>query len=93
MGIRRFLKIRKIRKKRRKAVKKIEAAVHAFLYLNKALIRAGVRRAARRQLRRDLISSDDSETILMRFLQEIKKLKDVGDLDVEKKDEENENES
>lgn len=74
MGIRRFFKIRKIKKKRRKAVKKIEAAVYAFLYLNRALLKAGVSRTARRQLRRDLINSNKPEDILSRFLQEIKKL-------------------
>ena len=74
MGIRRFFKIMKIKKKRRKAVKKIETAVHAFLYLNRALIKAGISRSARRQLKRDLVSSSNPEDILLRFLQEIKKL-------------------
>lgn len=74
MGIRRFFKIRKIKKKRRKAVKKIEAAVRAFLFLNRALLRAGVPRAGRRQLRRDLINSDKPEDILSRFLEQIKHL-------------------
>lgn len=88
MGIRRWRKIRKIKKKRRKAVKKIKDAVQAFLYLNRALIRAGVSRTGRRQLRRDLINSNKPEDILSRFLQEIKKVAISAD---EKDDEEKEN--
>jgi hypothetical protein len=84
MWIARYFKLRKIKKKREKAVKRIEDAVHAFLYLNRALLKAGVSRKVRKQLRRDLISADDPERILLRFLQEIKKLKDIGDLEEDK---------
>lgn len=83
MWILKYFKIRKIKKKRERAVKRIEDAVHAFLYLNRALVKAGVSRKVRKQLRRDLINADDPERILLRFLQEIKKLKDLGALEEE----------
>lgn len=64
----------KRRRKRTKSVKKIEKSIYAFLYLNRALVKAGVSRTLRRQLKRDLITSNDPERILLRFLDEIEKV-------------------
>lgn len=91
MGIRIFFKIRKIKKKRRKAVRKIEDAVKAFLYLNRALVKAGLPRHVRRRLRRDLINSNKPEDILLRFLSEIKRVERIETLDSEKDQSEEEN--
>lgn len=74
MRIHRIWIKRRVRKKRKKAIRKIEAAVHAFKYLNRTMIKAGISRQIRKQLRRDLVSTDDPDPILDRFLQEIKKL-------------------
>lgn len=67
---------KKWRRKRRKkkALKKIEGAVYAFLYMDKALQRAGVPRWKRKQFKRDLISTKHPELVLLRFLREIKKI-------------------
>lgn len=83
MGIFRYFKIRKIKKKRERAVQRIEDAVKAFLFLNRALVKAGVSRTVRKQLRRDLISADDPERILLRFLKEMKKLGKLEGLEEE----------
>lgn len=69
-----FLKIRRKRRKK-KALKKVEDAVRAFIYIDKAMKLAGFSRQKRKQFKRDLIAVQDPELILLRFLEEVKRIK------------------
>lgn len=67
---------RKWRRKRRKkkALKKIQSSVYAFIYMDKALRLSGCPKWKRKQFKRDLICSENPELVLLRFLREIKKI-------------------